>query len=450
MKKLTILISSLLLMLTAYTPVLASVSYTVDSLDASYSNHTITFSGDVTNCLAVAIVVYDPDDVLIGMTSSSVNSDDSFTSTISVNLTKGGTYTLKAANYDGGDFKETTFAVYRVTYNLDGGSNHSSNPIVFGPNETVTLSSPSRSGYNFGGWYSDSALTTAMTGWNGGSGDRIVYAKWNAIPSDTTITLPAVIVPAKKITLTADQIYQKNLTSLDNLLSGETPLNVDEFKALLKSLLDSGNDFTSALSQVQLTLFNQYIELTYKENLLLDIQGASGIDIQGYGMLASLADLVAGKDVNIQFKVSTVIQASDQSALDDYLANQNLVLDNSYVLDFSLNVQSESVTQFDYPLTITIPVPEQFVGKTGFTLLHVHDGVVTPIEYVLNGDGTLTFTTQQFSSFVLVESSIIQTPILTETPQKTSNSFLVYAIVSGAALILVLILYFYFRRIGSK
>ena len=69
---------------------------------------------------------------------------------------------------------------YKITYHLNGGKNASGNPKTYKYGSAVTLKSPSRSGYNFKGWYSDSkflnAKVTKITKTD--SGDKALYAKW--------------------------------------------------------------------------------------------------------------------------------------------------------------------------------------------------------------------------------------------------------------------------------
>ena len=71
---------------------------------------------------------------------------------------------------------------YTITYNLNGGKNAITNPTTYTEEtETITLAAPTRSGYTFGGWYSDAAFTTKVTQiTKGTTGDLTFYAKWNA------------------------------------------------------------------------------------------------------------------------------------------------------------------------------------------------------------------------------------------------------------------------------
>ena len=71
---------------------------------------------------------------------------------------------------------------YSITYNLNGGTNSSSNPSRYNiTSSTITLANPTRTGYTFGGWYSDSSFATKVTSIASGStGNKTLYAKWTA------------------------------------------------------------------------------------------------------------------------------------------------------------------------------------------------------------------------------------------------------------------------------
>ena len=68
---------------------------------------------------------------------------------------------------------------FKITYNLGGGKNNSGNPATFKTNAEVTLKNPTRSGYTFKGWYSDSGYKTKVTKIAKGTAKNItLYAKW--------------------------------------------------------------------------------------------------------------------------------------------------------------------------------------------------------------------------------------------------------------------------------
>ena len=70
--------------------------------------------------------------------------------------------------------------VYTITYKLNGGTNNSSNPKTYrSSGAAITLKNPTRKGYTFKGWFSDSRLKNKITKIaKGSSGNKNIYAKW--------------------------------------------------------------------------------------------------------------------------------------------------------------------------------------------------------------------------------------------------------------------------------
>lgn len=69
---------------------------------------------------------------------------------------------------------------YTITYELNGGKNNSKNPSkYYVTTSTIKLKNPTRTGYTFKGWYSDSKYKNKVTNIKKGStGDKKFYAKW--------------------------------------------------------------------------------------------------------------------------------------------------------------------------------------------------------------------------------------------------------------------------------
>ncbi len=80
---------------------------------------------------------------------------------------------------------------YSISYHLDGGINDPSNPSSYTiESDDIALSSPSKAGYAFDGWYSDSAHSEKVAAIKKGSyGDVDLYAKWTAITYSITYDL---------------------------------------------------------------------------------------------------------------------------------------------------------------------------------------------------------------------------------------------------------------------
>jgi len=71
---------------------------------------------------------------------------------------------------------------YTITYNLNGGTNHASNPASYNAEISIALNSPTRSGYAFSGWYDNADLTGSYVASipAGSTGNKTYWAKWVA------------------------------------------------------------------------------------------------------------------------------------------------------------------------------------------------------------------------------------------------------------------------------
>ena len=120
--------------------------------------------------------------------SNATNKKVTYTTSNSKVATVTSTGTVKAVNYGTADItvktsngKTATCKVtvpYTVKYNLNGGTNNTSNPTYY-YGKRITLQNPTRKGYAFAGWYSDSQYKTKITSFT--SGNRTLYAKWSKV-----------------------------------------------------------------------------------------------------------------------------------------------------------------------------------------------------------------------------------------------------------------------------
>ena len=152
-----------------------------------------------------------------------------------------------------GSYDGETSNTYTVTFNTNGGSSIS--PIKVEENSTVNKpTDPTKEGYSFGGWYSDSSLTTPYNFSNLITGNITLYAAWEEETSgdDTPITTSGWVIVKDASTLKAgDKIVLAS--SSKGVVAG----------ALNSSILDSVSstfstemDYISSLSDdaLQLTL----------------------------------------------------------------------------------------------------------------------------------------------------------------------------------------------------
>lgn len=78
--------------------------------------------------------------------------------------------------------------LYNIVYNLDGGNNHPQNPRTYNGFTDIVLNVPTKYGFVFDGWYTDSALTNSITTIPAGQDSDVnLWASW------TTDTAPTYL-----------------------------------------------------------------------------------------------------------------------------------------------------------------------------------------------------------------------------------------------------------------
>ena len=126
---------------------------------------------------------------------------------------------------------------YTITYVLNGGTNASANPTTYTIEDSITFAAPTRSGYRFAGWYTDSAFSIGATTIQNTQGNITLYAKWQFLYTVTfehnysTITVQAisgeiVTVPSFSSTDAPVYIYVSGTTRLAGGASYEVNGNI--------------------------------------------------------------------------------------------------------------------------------------------------------------------------------------------------------------------------------
>lgn len=81
---------------------------------------------------------------------------------------------------------------YKITYKLNKGKNHENNPSAY-YKQKVSLNSPTRKGYVFKGWYTDSKFKTKISSIKKNSTKNYtLYAKWEKVKKPSAPTLKSV------------------------------------------------------------------------------------------------------------------------------------------------------------------------------------------------------------------------------------------------------------------
>ena len=114
---------------------------------------------------------------------------------------------------------------YKITYELNGGTNNANNPATYTGAKTIILKEPTRKGYSFVGWFKDQKLTKSITEIKKGStGNKKVYAKWSPNrytiafngngATSGTMTSQTKLKYGKKYQLSANTFKKKGATFL--------------------------------------------------------------------------------------------------------------------------------------------------------------------------------------------------------------------------------------------
>lgn len=109
-------------------------------------------------------------------------------------------------------------SVYKITYKLNKGKNNSSNPKTYTVKDEIKLKNPTRSGYHFAGWYTDSKYKQKIDVIKKGTtGALTLYAKWTKeiSPSAKAASLTS-IKGIKAKTIAASAIVSNYVKSADS------------------------------------------------------------------------------------------------------------------------------------------------------------------------------------------------------------------------------------------
>ena len=98
---------------------------------------------------------------------------------------------------------------YEITYNLNNGTNHASNPSTYTFEQEITLGEPTRTGYTFTGWTFEGQTTPTknVTISQGTIGEKSYTANWEAISSTITLNPNGGACDPITIPVTYDQEF---------------------------------------------------------------------------------------------------------------------------------------------------------------------------------------------------------------------------------------------------
>ena len=103
---------------------------------------------------------------------------------------------------------------YTINYELNGGTQNPGNPDTYQYGDEIVLLEPTKTGYEFTGWYTNPALTSAITAINSTtSGNLILYAGWKDPYEYALDTYKKVTYEDGKLKVTVE-----NVAASDNVL----------------------------------------------------------------------------------------------------------------------------------------------------------------------------------------------------------------------------------------
>ncbi len=128
-----------------------------------------------------------------------------------------GTYAYEWVEENASKYNYEIVSSSAINYELGGGTNNPANPTAYEKGESITLKDPTRIGYTFLGWFSDSKFTNKVTKVDTSTGkDLTFHAKWEA--NEYTVTYDvnandAVLSGNKSFTLKYDTVYPKTMST---------------------------------------------------------------------------------------------------------------------------------------------------------------------------------------------------------------------------------------------
>jgi uncharacterized repeat protein (TIGR02543 family) len=238
--------------------------------------------------------------------------------------------------YDAHDVTVSANPTFTITYNLDGGVNNGSNPETFNSGDLpITLSNPTKSGFNFDGWYLEDTFENRVYTITEEQ-SYTLYAKW--IEEGTTPTEELVystgFEDASKGSYAEGTIVSNDLTwtlseALIGSLDGDKPMDLKSLRFRSDAFATIDNDFTN-LSKISFYYARYSTETGAELSVLISNDGGinwtevfaptSGPELMTYTEIIIDYDSLTGINYGDNIRVKFVATSSS--------ADKRLVMDN--------------------------------------------------------------------------------------------------------------------------
>lgn len=272
---------------------------------------------------------------------------------------------------------------YTISYNLNGGtiSGNFANPRTYLHGDKIEFPTPTRSGYTFGGWYSDQSFAHPVGDNVTAAGNATFYAKWtkNSGTSDPGTNQPGTNQPGTSNPGTS----QPGTSNPGTSNPGTSQPGISDF--INKGVIIG----TNAPQGVIVSTLSDLIRYVLTNSDIEALQNKKKIDIS-----LGITNINGSAPQNDRVIIEEFIRT-----LNDYRLG--------YLLDLSLykTVGSDRyiVRETSGELIIRIAVPETLraSGRT-FAVVRVHNGTAKLLEDLDTDPNTITIKTDRFSTYAII------------------------------------------------
>ena len=233
-------------------------------------------------------------------------------------------------------------------------------------------------------------------------------------------------------TISNDSVATLNKTTLKGLKVGKTTLTISVSDGTQKEVeinvyelknttVESKSENIEANSVVTNDTKKQVDEVVSNViNSTLNGEELSGVVEKEEGIIKE--SIESGKEIGSKL-ITT--ELSEEELKEDVKLAEKVVSKDSKIsgyYDVSIIITANdekigNITELDEALMVTLPLPENLPKlekgfERSYTITRVHDGVATTLKTIDNKDGTISFESDKYSSFILsyVDSEIVKSP----------------------------------------
>jgi uncharacterized repeat protein (TIGR02543 family) len=291
----------------------------------------------------------------------------------------------------------STNPVYTVTYSSEGGTAVGAQQVVSGGTVGTLPAPPTKTGYIFGGWYTDTSYVTAFTASTTVTANITVYAKWNSYSYTVTFDSQGATVAASPASI----IVASPATTVGTLPTPPTKTGYT-FAGWYPGTNGSGTQFTATTTVTGDITVYAYWSANPVYTVTYDSQGGTAVGAQHVTSPATTVGALPSPPTKTGYIFGGWY--TDTSYVTAFTASTTVAANitvyakwNSY--SYTVTFDSQGATVAASPASIIVASPATTVGtlptaptKTGYTFAGWYPGT--------NGSGT------QFTASTTVTGNI--------------------------------------------